>query len=164
MVRMSPGHHPVEIIHILQTGRRPQGRPRTQWREYLSNLAWECLGIPQEELETVAMEKDVWNSLLPPQHDCKGWLIMDGWMHGFLKVFVSHSKCNLAAKPPIRKQGRNRTLWSIKRRLGAWTRDYFKDDLKHCDICPTGGVVIINKKKKDFSLIVLPGLLLRRLH
>lgn len=75
---MSPGHHPVEIIHILQTGRRPQGRPRTQWREYLSNLAWECLGIPQEELETVAMEKDVWNSLLPPQLDCKGWLIMDG--------------------------------------------------------------------------------------
>ncbi len=28
------------------TGRRPWGRPRTCWRDYISHLVWECLGIP----------------------------------------------------------------------------------------------------------------------
>lgn len=31
---------------------------------YTSHLAWECLGIPQEEVENVAWERDDWNSLL----------------------------------------------------------------------------------------------------
>jgi len=31
------------------TGRRSRGRPRTRWRDYMSLLAWERLGIPQEE-------------------------------------------------------------------------------------------------------------------
>jgi len=28
------------------TGRRPRGRPRTRWRDYVSRLAWERLGVP----------------------------------------------------------------------------------------------------------------------
>lgn len=35
------------------------GRHRTLWRDIISPLAWEHLGIPQEELEKVAKEKDV---------------------------------------------------------------------------------------------------------
>jgi len=31
---------------------------------FISHLAWECLGIPQEELERVAGEKGVWGALL----------------------------------------------------------------------------------------------------
>ena len=43
----------------------------TKWdQDYIFPLAWECLGIPQEEMEGVAGAKDVWVSLLslmPPQ-------------------------------------------------------------------------------------------------
>ncbi len=51
------------------TGRRPQGRPRTGWRDYISHLAWECLGIPPEELENVAGERDVWTTLAGCHYD-----------------------------------------------------------------------------------------------
>ena len=40
------------------------GRPRTRWRDYVSRLAWERLGVPQEELVEVAGEREVWASLL----------------------------------------------------------------------------------------------------
>lgn len=33
-------------------------RPRTCWWDYISHLAWEYLGVPQEEREDVAGEKD----------------------------------------------------------------------------------------------------------
>ncbi|KAK3538287.1 hypothetical protein QTP70_034769 [Hemibagrus guttatus] len=38
---------------VCPTGKRPQGRPRTRWRDYVSQLAWECLRVPPEELEEV---------------------------------------------------------------------------------------------------------------
>ena len=46
------------------TGKRPRRRPRTCWRDYVSQLAWERLGVPQEELVEVAEEREVWASLL----------------------------------------------------------------------------------------------------
>ena len=46
---------PLEVFRAHPTGRRPRGRPRTRWRDYISLLAWERLGIPQEELESVAV-------------------------------------------------------------------------------------------------------------
>ncbi|XP_061592834.1 uncharacterized protein LOC133457505 [Cololabis saira] len=51
-------------------GRRPRGRPRTRWRDYVSRLAWERLGLPPEELEEVSGVREVWASLLrllPPR-------------------------------------------------------------------------------------------------
>ena len=45
-------------------------RPRTQWRDYISRLAWERLGVPQEELMDVAGERSTWMTLLkllPPR-------------------------------------------------------------------------------------------------
>ncbi len=45
-------------------------RPRTRWRDYVSRLAWERLGVPPEELEDVSREREVWASLLrllPPR-------------------------------------------------------------------------------------------------
>ncbi|TWW62342.1 hypothetical protein D4764_04G0009890 [Takifugu flavidus] len=44
----------------MSLGRRPPGRPRTRWRDYVSRLAWEHLGIPPDELEEVAGEREVW--------------------------------------------------------------------------------------------------------
>jgi len=61
---------PLEVFRARPTGRRPRGRPRTRWRDYISRLAWECLGISQEELESVAGEKEAWGALLrrlPPR-------------------------------------------------------------------------------------------------
>ena len=63
-------HSPLKVFRPRPTGRRPRGRPRTRWRNYISHLAWERLGIPQEELESVAEEKEAWRallSLLPPR-------------------------------------------------------------------------------------------------
>ena len=64
LVRMPPGRLPGEVFRARPTGRRPRGRRRTCWRDYVSRLAWECLGIPQEELDEVAGEREVWASLL----------------------------------------------------------------------------------------------------
>jgi len=61
---------PLRGFPGMSTGRRPRGRPRTHWRDYISHLAWECLWISQEELESVAVEKEVCGALLsrlPPR-------------------------------------------------------------------------------------------------
>ena len=72
LIRMPPGRLPGEAFRACPTGRRPRGRPRTRWRDYVSRLAWEHLGIPREELDEVAGEREVWASLLrllPPRPD-----------------------------------------------------------------------------------------------
>ena len=72
LVRMPPGRLPREVFQARPAGRRPRGRPRTRWRDYISNLAWERLGIPQSELVNVAREREVWGpllELLPPRPD-----------------------------------------------------------------------------------------------
>ncbi len=50
----------------------------TRWRDYISHLAWERLGILQEELENVG-ERDIWttllrNSALDKQKQMNGWM------------------------------------------------------------------------------------------
>ncbi|TWW61046.1 hypothetical protein D4764_05G0011360 [Takifugu flavidus] len=70
LVRMPPGRLPGEVFRACPSGRRPSGRPRTCWRDYVSRLVWERLGIPLDELEEVAGEREVWASLLrllPPR-------------------------------------------------------------------------------------------------
>ena len=47
---MPPGCLPVEVYQARPTGTRPQGR-RTRWSDYISELAWERLGVIQNELE-----------------------------------------------------------------------------------------------------------------
>ncbi|TWW69196.1 hypothetical protein D4764_18G0000020 [Takifugu flavidus] len=72
LVRMPPGRLPGEVFRACPSGRRPPGRPKTRWRDYVSRLAWERLGIPPDELEEVAGEREVWASLLrllPPRPD-----------------------------------------------------------------------------------------------
>lgn len=41
-----------------------RGRPKTWWRDYISHLAWKCLGVTQKELESIAGEKEAWDTLL----------------------------------------------------------------------------------------------------
>ncbi|KAK3529813.1 hypothetical protein QTP86_006010 [Hemibagrus guttatus] len=59
LFRMPPGHLPGEVFRACPTGKRPRGRPRTRWRDYVFWLAWERLGVPPEELEEVAREREV---------------------------------------------------------------------------------------------------------
>ncbi|KAI3365373.1 hypothetical protein L3Q82_010460 [Scortum barcoo] len=48
---MPLGRLPREVFQACPTGRRPRGRPRTRWRDYVSRVAWERLGVPPEELD-----------------------------------------------------------------------------------------------------------------
>ncbi|KAK3507209.1 hypothetical protein QTP70_010211 [Hemibagrus guttatus] len=57
LFQMPPGRLPGEVFWACPTGKRPRGRPRTRWRDYVSRLAWERLGVPPEELEEVARER-----------------------------------------------------------------------------------------------------------
>ncbi|KAK3556338.1 hypothetical protein QTP70_007102 [Hemibagrus guttatus] len=64
LLQIPPGRLPGEVFRACPTGKRPRGRPRTRWRDYVFQLARECLGVPPEELEEVAREREVWASLL----------------------------------------------------------------------------------------------------
>ncbi|KAK3538164.1 hypothetical protein QTP70_032558 [Hemibagrus guttatus] len=70
LFRMPPGRLPGEVFRACPTGKRPRGRPRTRWRDYVPWLTWERLGILPEELEEVFGEREVSASLLrllPPR-------------------------------------------------------------------------------------------------
>ena len=55
---------PQEVLAARPIGRRPRGRPRTRWVDYISMLAWERLGIAQKEVANVALEREDWGSVL----------------------------------------------------------------------------------------------------
>ncbi|TWW78263.1 hypothetical protein D4764_11G0003840 [Takifugu flavidus] len=72
LVWMFPGRLTGEVFRAFPSGRRPPEGPRTRWRDYVSQLVWERLGIPPDELEEVTGEREVWASLLrllPPRPD-----------------------------------------------------------------------------------------------
>lgn len=46
----------VRLEHLI--GQRPQSRPRTCWRDCTSKLDWEGPGITQEDLESLAEDKE----------------------------------------------------------------------------------------------------------
>jgi len=52
------------------TGKRPRGRPRTRWSDYISDFAWSCLGVEPEELSEISVDREIFRVLLglhPPQ-------------------------------------------------------------------------------------------------
>jgi len=59
LIWMLPGRIPLEFFQASPTGRRPWERRRTRWRDYISQLACQRLGIRQNELENVAGERKV---------------------------------------------------------------------------------------------------------
>ncbi|XDV13498.1 hypothetical protein PO909_001890 [Leuciscus waleckii] len=48
LFRMPPGCTFREGVPACPTGRRPRGRHRTRWRDCVSRLSWECLGVPRK--------------------------------------------------------------------------------------------------------------------
>lgn len=64
---MPPGRHPSEVFTLQdQLGGDPGGEPEPAGG-IIYHLAWKRLRTPQEDLETVAGERNVWK-------------MMDGWM------------------------------------------------------------------------------------
>lgn len=64
LIRMPPRRLLLEVFRACPTGGRLCGRPTTCWKDYRSCLAWERLGVPQEELESVVGFLQIYN-----QHD-----------------------------------------------------------------------------------------------
>ncbi|KAK3571512.1 hypothetical protein QTP86_012861 [Hemibagrus guttatus] len=81
LFRMPPGRFPGGVFRACPTGKRPRGRPRTRWRDYVSRLAWEHLGVPPEELEEVSGEREQDNA---PCHKAK---MVQEWFDDYNKEF-----------------------------------------------------------------------------
>lgn len=77
--------------------RRPQGRPRTLWRDDISHLAWECPSIHQEELENISGDYLVKPSVTM---NCP-WISGRTWMNSLKRhAFVVHvQSSNLSIHP-----------------------------------------------------------------
>lgn len=52
------------MLERFQKEEDPKGEAKPRWRDYISYLAWEHLGILPMELVEVARERVVWASLL----------------------------------------------------------------------------------------------------
>ena len=68
VTRMSQERTVKKLVCLTPIGRRPRGRPRTRWRDYV-DLSWSRLGIPAEHASFVAEDRVAWRlqlELLPP--------------------------------------------------------------------------------------------------
>lgn len=85
LYQMLPGRIPQEILQACSTRRRPRGRPRTRWSDYVIRVAWEHLGLLPLELEDVSCLKSGWPCLdcypaPEKQKRMNGWT--EGWVDG----------------------------------------------------------------------------------
>ena len=68
--RMPQERLPKQALHAKANGRRPVGRPRTRWTDYIEDLGWNRLGLRPSEMMEVMEDREVWRlnlELLPPQ-------------------------------------------------------------------------------------------------
>ena len=98
--RMPQERLPKQALHAKANGRRPVGRPRTRWTDYIDDLGWNRLGLRPSEMMEVMEDREVWRlnlELLPPQPSRKSgqWrkkkkkkILWSGWKI-FWKTFFS---------------------------------------------------------------------------
>ena len=60
---MPPGRLPEVVFWASPTRRRLRERHRTRWRDYISYVDRDYLGVLPEELEDMAEVREVWASL-----------------------------------------------------------------------------------------------------
>ena len=68
--RMPLERLPKQILHAEVSGKRPVGRPRTRWLDYIEDLGWNSLGLHPSEMQSVLVDREVWwfnLEPLPPQ-------------------------------------------------------------------------------------------------
>uniref|UniRef100_A0A8C9VLN8 Reverse transcriptase domain-containing protein n=1 Tax=Scleropages formosus TaxID=113540 RepID=A0A8C9VLN8_SCLFO len=90
LFRMPPGRLPGEVFRACPTGRRPRGRPRTRWRDYVSRLAWERTpwGSPRGTGGGVRGEGSLEDSArtAAPATRPRIKAEEDGWMDGWMDI------------------------------------------------------------------------------
>ena len=67
--RMPQERLPKQALLAKANGRRPVGRPRTRWTDYVEDLGWNRLGLRPSEMMEVMEDREVWRlnlELLPP--------------------------------------------------------------------------------------------------
>jgi len=72
-------------LQSTSTGKRPRVRPRTRWRDYISDLAWSSHGVEPAELSEIAVDREAFRVIL--EFCCpaalpkgKSGTKMSGWM------------------------------------------------------------------------------------
>ena len=68
MNRMPEERLPKQVLLARETGKRPVGRPRTRWQNYVEDLGWNRLGLCPSEMKEVVEDRDLWRlnlELLP---------------------------------------------------------------------------------------------------
>ena len=68
--RMPRERLPKQALLAKANGRRPVGRPRTRWTNYIEDLRWNRLVLHPSELMDVMEDREMWRlnlQLLPPQ-------------------------------------------------------------------------------------------------
>ena len=66
--RMPQERLPKQALHAKANGRRPVGRPRTKWTDYIEDLGWNRLGLHPSEMIDVMEDREMWRlnlELLP---------------------------------------------------------------------------------------------------
>ena len=66
--RMPQERLPKQALHAKANGRRPVGRPRTRWTDYIEDLGWNRLGLRPSKMMDVMEDHEVWRlnvELLP---------------------------------------------------------------------------------------------------
>ena len=61
---------PKQALHAKANGRRPVGRLKTRWINYIEDLGWNRLGLHPSEMMDVMEGREVWRlnlELLPPK-------------------------------------------------------------------------------------------------
>ena len=72
--RMPQERLPKQALLAEANGRRPVGRPRTRWTDYIEDHGWNRLGFYPRETIEVMEDCEVWRlnlELLPPQPSWK---------------------------------------------------------------------------------------------
>ena len=70
VMRMPQERLVKQILQATPTGKRPVGRPRTRWSDYITELAWFRLGLERSELAEVVEDREHYRELLellPPR-------------------------------------------------------------------------------------------------
>jgi len=68
--RMPQERLPKQVLLGKVKGKRPVGRPRTRWVDYIEDLGWNRLGLQPSEMLAAVADRDVWRlslKLLPPK-------------------------------------------------------------------------------------------------
>ena len=67
---------PKQALLARANGKRPVGRPRTRWTDYIEGLGWNRLRLHPSKMMEVMEDREVWRlnlKLLAPQTSRKSW-------------------------------------------------------------------------------------------